>query len=61
MTWMQIIVLLFGILLCSVTVTICDITIIKEIKVLGKTMRKFINFPKRKTKICQTCKKRGKK
>ena len=40
-TWGQIVIVMMAILLCATTVAICDITIIKEIKKLRKTIKKF--------------------
>jgi len=41
-SWTQIIVVIIAVLACCITVAICDITIIKEIKKFRKTIRKFL-------------------
>lgn len=43
-TWAQIIFLGVLIIICAITVAICDITIIKEIKKFRATMREFIDL-----------------
>lgn len=40
MTWPQIIILLTGIFTCAITVTICDVNIIKAIKENTKEIKR---------------------
>lgn len=40
-SWGQTLVLVVAVFVCCTTIAICDITIIKEIKKLRKTLRKF--------------------